>query len=233
MQGQKMKTIGMIGGISWESTHEYYRLINKEVNKRLGGTHSAPILMYSFDFDEIMEYINADDNKSIGKRLVEQSRKLEEAGAELLMLCANTAHRWADRVASKVNIPLIHIADATGQAIREAGLTKVLLLGTNYTMEREFIKGKLAADFNIEVVVPEKEDREGVSRIIYDELIRGKFLDNSRHFLLDVIQRHPHVQAVILGCTELPLIVKQEDVDVPLFNTTKVHAMAVLDFAMK
>lgn len=228
-----MKTIGMIGGISWESTHEYYRLINKEVNKRLGGTHSAPILMYSFDFDEIMEYINADDNKSIGKRLVEQSRKLEEAGAELLMLCANTAHRWADRVASKVNIPLIHIADATGQAIREAGLTKVLLLGTNYTMEREFIKGKLAADFNIEVVVPEKEDREGVSRIIYDELIRGKFLDNSRHFLLDVIQRHPHVQAVILGCTELPLIVKQEDVDVPLFNTTKLHAMAVLDFAMK
>ncbi len=223
----------MIGGISWESTHEYYRLINKEVNKRLGGTHSAPILMYSFDFDEIMEFINADDNKSIGKRLVEQSRKLEDAGAELLMLCANTAHRWAEKVASKVNIPLIHIADATGQAIRQAGLAKVLLLGTNYTMEGAFIKGKLSEEFSIEVVVPEKEDREEVSRIIYDELIRGKFLDNSRHFLLDVIRRHPHVQGVILGCTELPLIVEEEDVDVPLFNTTKLHALAVLDFAMK
>jgi aspartate racemase len=189
--------------------------------------------MYSFDFEEIMELHRKEDNDKISARLVKEARKLEDAGAGLLMLCANTVHQWAELVKEKISIPLIHIADATGNAIREAGIGKVLLLGTLYTMEREFIKSKLKDQYGVEVIVPNKEDREEVSRIIYDELIRGHFWDHSRHFLVDLINRYPHVNGVILGCTELPLIVKEEDCEVPLFNTTKLHAIAAVDYALK
>jgi len=228
-----MKTIGMIGGISWESTHEYYRLINKEINNRLGGAHSASIYMYSFDFEEVMNLNTRKESSGIADRLVKEARKLEKAGADMIMLCANTAHQWADKVRKKLNVPLIHIADATGKAISEAGLRKVLLLGTIQTMERDFIKGKLSEDHGLEVIIPEKEDREEVSRIIYDELIRGHFRDPSRHFLAQMIRRYPAVNGVILGCTELPLILSNEDCDLPLFNTTKLHAMAAVDLALK
>jgi aspartate racemase len=227
-----MKTIGMIGGMSWESTHEYYRLINKEVNNRLGGAHSAPIRMYSFDFEEVMDLGSRLEQNGIADRLVLEAQKLEKNGAGLIMLCANTAHQWAELVKENIGVPLVHIADATGTAIQKAGIRKVLLLGTKQTMERDFIKGKLTDGYGLEVIVPEREDREEVSRIIYDELIRGHFWDPSRQFLVQMIKRYPQVSGVILGCTELPLIVTAEDCELPLFNTTKLHAMAAVDYAL-
>lgn len=228
-----MKTIGLIGGISWESTAEYYKLLNEEIKTRLGGRHSANILMYSFDFDEIYSFNQKEDYDSIGKRLTEEAINLENAGAELLMLCANTAHKWANEVKSKINIPLIHIADATGRSITDAGIKKVLLLGTNLTMEGDFIKGKLFTDFGIDVLVPETDDRKIVSNIIYDELILGKFLEPSRQNILDVIGKFDDVEGVILGCTELPLIIKPKDTPIQLFNTTELHAMAAIDLALR
>ncbi len=228
-----MKTIGLIGGISWESTAEYYKLLNEEIKTRLGGRHSANILMYSFDFDEIYSFNQKEDYDSIGKRLTEEAMKLENTGADLLLLCANTAHKWANEVKSKINIPLIHIADATGRSITDAGIKKVLLLGTNLTMAGEFIKGKLLTDFGINVLVPESEDRNIVSDIIYDELIMGKFLEPSRQKILSIIKKFDNIEGVILGCTELPLIIKPKDTPFQLFNTTELHAMAAIDFALR
>ncbi len=227
-----MKTIGLIGGISWESTAEYYKLLNEEIKTRLGGRHSANILMYSFDFDEIYNFNQNEDFNSIGKRLTEEAINLENAGAELLLLCANTAHKWANDVKDKINIPLVHIADATGRSITDAGIKKVLLLGTNLTMAGEFIKGKLLTDFGINVLVPESEDRNIVSDIIYDELIMGKFLEPSRQKILSIIKKFDDIEGVILGCTELPLIIKPEDTPLQLFNTTELHAKAAVDFAL-
>lgn len=228
-----MKTIGMIGGISWESTHEYYHLLNKEVNSLLGRKHSAPILLYSFDFEEIMDHLQNEDFIGIGERLIEEAKKLEAAGADLLMLCANTAHRWAGEVVANIQIPLVHIGDATGKAIKKAGIGHVLLLGTEYTMDGEFIKGKLLKEFDIQVTIPGKKDRQELNRIIFDELIVGEFKDSSRQFILDIIGQYPEVEGVILGCTELPLIIKKEDCDLPLFNTTALHAHAAIKFALQ
>jgi len=227
-----MKTIGLIGGISWESTAEYYKLLNEEIKNRLGGRHSAKILMYSFDFDEIYNFNQQEDFTSIKKRLVEEALILEDAGAELLMLCANTAHKWANDVKSRINIPLVHIADATGKSITDAGIKKVLLLGTNLTMEGKFIKGKLLTDFDISVIVPKADDRNVVSDIIYDELIMGKFLELSRQKILKIIKKFDDIEGVILGCTELPLIIKPEDTPLQLFNTTELHAKAAVDIAL-
>jgi len=227
-----MKTIGIIGGISWESTAEYYKILNHEINKRIGGRHSARILMYSFDFDEIYNFNQKEDYDSIRDRLIEEAVNLENAGSELLLLGANTAHKWAKDVKEKINIPLIHIAEATGRAIKKAGIKKVLLLGTNLTMEGDFIKGRLSYDFGIEVLVPEAEDREIVSNIIYDELILGEFKESSRQKILKVITGFNDIEGVILGCTELPLIIKPEDTPLQLFNTTELHAQAAIDFAL-
>ncbi|MCF8368775.1 MAG: aspartate/glutamate racemase family protein [Bacteroidales bacterium] len=228
-----MKTIGFIGGISWESTVEYYRIINQEVNKRLGGTHSAKIIMYSFDFDEIDQRNKRGDFEGIGHRLVEEALKLENTGAELLILGANTAHWWANEIQNAINIPLVHIADATGKAIQSAGIKDLLLLGTKYTMEEDFMKGKFKMDYGLNIHVPEQEQREKISRIIFDELIVGKFLEPSKQYILEIIESFPGISGVILGCTELPLIVKKNDIDIPLFNTTELHALAVVDAALK
>ena len=228
-----MKTIGLIGGMTWESTLEYYRLINKEVNNRLGGAVSAPIRMYSFNFEEVMDLENRLEQDGMANRMAEEARRLEKDGAELILLCANTAHQWADVVQDRVKVPLIHIADATGLAIRSAGIQKVLLLGTMQTMERDFVKGRLAAAHGLHVIVPEKEDREEVSRVIYDELIRGHFWEASKQSLLRIIGRYPQASGVILGCTELPLLISVEDCELPLFNTTKLHALAAVDYALK
>lgn len=227
-----MKTIGFIGGISWESTQEYYRLLNREVNRRLGGSHSAKIRMYSFDFQEIVNYNERKDFENIGKRLVIEAGKLEASGAELLMLGANTVHQWAEQIRQHVKIPLIHIADATGKAIREAGVKSVLLLGTIYTMEGVFIREKLENEYGIHVVVPEKVDREKISTIIYEELVRGQFKESATHYLLEVIDRHPSAEGVILGCTELPLILNESHRKIPMFNTTRLHALAAVDAAL-
>ncbi len=227
-----MKTIGIIGGTSWESTQEYYRLLNREVNKRLGGKHSAKIIMYSFDFEEIDRRNRVDDLEGIGKRLIEEAVKLENAGAELLMLGANTAHLWADKIQEKISIPIVHIADAIGKAINKTGVKRVLLLGTDRTMEGDFIKGRLKNNYGVEVVIPDRERIKRINYIIYEELVRGMFEDSSREYLLHTIGKQDYIEGVILGCTELPLIIKDSDCDYPLFNTTALHANAVADLAL-
>jgi aspartate racemase len=227
-----MKTIGIIGGISWESTAEYYRILNQEMNKRLGGRHSARIRMYSFDFDEIYNFNDRGDFDSIKNRLIEEAIALESAGSELLILGANTAHKWAKDVMVNINIPLVHIADATGQSIVDSGLTKVLLLGTKLTMEENFIKGKLLSDYGIQVEIPKVKDREVISDIIYNELIVGQFKESSKLKILDVIAGFENIEGIILGCTELPLIIKSNDTNHFLFNTTQLHAQAAVDAAL-
>ncbi len=228
-----MKTIGIIGGITWESTAIYYRTINKEVNKRLGGAHAARIYMYSFDFDEILRFNQKDDVEAIGNRLVEEAIKLERSGAEILILGANTAHRWFDLVQSNISIPIVHIGDATGKAIQQSESKHVLLLGTRYTMEGDFVKGKLKSQYNIRVSVPDKEDIQVINKIIYEELVIGQFKDSSKQTLLDIINKFNNIDGVILGCTELPLIISPEDTDLTLFDTTILHARAAVDFALK
>jgi len=227
-----MKTIGLIGGLSWESTAIYYQLLNKEVSKRLGGKHSAKIRMYSFDFDEIDNYLQENNFEAIENRLIEEARKLEQSGADMLMLCANTAHKWAGQVQSSVSIPILHIATATGKNIQSLGLKHVLLLGTKYTMEEDFIKGKLNTDFNIQVTVPGKEDIQKIHNIIFEELIVGKFKESSKMTLLNIIHSFDDIEGVILGCTELPLIIKRKDTELPLFDTTELHAKAAVDFVL-
>lgn len=228
-----MKTIGLIGGLSWESTAIYYQILNNEVSKRLGGKHSAKIRMYSFDFDEIDGYIQEDNFTAIGNRLVEEAVKLEGSGAGVLMLCANTAHKWADHVQSNVSIPVIHIAEATGKQIQSQGIKQVLLLGTKYTMQEEFIKGKLSDNYKIQVTVPGKKDIQKINNIIYNELVVGDFKESSKETLLNIIKSFDDIEGVILGCTELPLIIESKDTALPLFDTTLLHANAAVDFAIK
>jgi aspartate racemase len=228
-----MKTIGLIGGLSWESTTEYYRIINREVNKRLGGKHSARIRMYSFDFDEIDVFNRSGNLIGASPRLVEEALILEKTGVDVLLLCANTAHIYAQDIRKKIKIPLIHIAEETGKAIKQKGINKVLLLGTKYTMEGEFIKGVIQSDFGIEVIVPDPNVRLKIHEIIFEELIMGKFNDDSKRFLVNTINQFESIEGVILGCTELPLIIKPEDTDKTLFNTTEIHALVAVDFALQ
>ncbi|MEZ5198303.1 MAG: aspartate/glutamate racemase family protein [Bacteroidales bacterium] len=227
-----MKTIGLIGGLSWESTVDYYRIINREVNQRLGGAHSAPMLMYSFNFEEIVKFNSQNDFDGIGRRLIEESVKIEKAGADLLLLCANSAHRWANEVQHAISIPIIHIADATGKEINRLGLKKVLLLGTRYTMEGDFVIPKLKDKFGIEAVVPDSTDRDFIHHIIFDELVVGDFKESTKSRLSEIIKKERDVEGVILGCTELPLIITQTDSTLPFINTTEIHAKAAVDFAI-
>jgi len=228
-----MKTIGLIGGITWQSTQEYYRIINQETKKLLGGSHSARILMYSFDWEEINGLRASGNFDKVGERLAEEAKKLESIGAEIILLGANTAHKFAGEVADSVSVPLIHIADATGKEIKKQGLKKVLLLGTKYTMQEKFISGKLESGFDIEVVVPEEKDLQEVSRIIFEELVDGRFVDSSKNFILGVIgkSKEDGIKGVVLGCTELPLIIHSDDTTLPLFDTTMLHAEAAVEFA--
>jgi aspartate racemase len=228
-----MKTIGLIGGLSWESSAEYYRILNLEVNKRLGGKHSARLQFYSFDFDEIDKNIKAGNFDAIGDRLTEEAVKLEKAGAELLVLGANTAHRWVDQIEEQIQIPLIHIGDAIGKAIQESGLNNILLLGTKFTMEWDFMIGKLTQEYKLNIVVPDAESRMEVHNIIYNELIKGQFLESSELKIKNLINCFNNIEGVILGCTELPLLVKEEDFKLKLFDTTELHSMAIVDFALQ
>jgi aspartate racemase len=227
-----MKTIGIIGGTSWESTAIYYRILNQETNRRLGGSHSACIRMYSFDFDEVEKFNKSKNLDGLGIRVVEEAIKLEKAGAELLMLGANTLHMFTDKIRASVNIPLIHIADATGKVIKDEGIEKVLLLGTKYTMQGRFISGKLEDEYRLSVVVPELQDQDKINDIIYNELICGKFTESSKQTLLRIIDRFSNIGGVILGCTELPLLLHSEDCRLKLFNTTEIHAKAAVEFAL-
>ena len=230
-----MKTIGLLGGMSWESSLEYYRIINETVKRKLGGLHSAKSLMFSFDFHEIEELQARGDWQGATEMMVSGARKLEAGGADFLIICTNTMHLMADEVASSVKIPLVHIADATGDRVAESGLKRVALLGTKFTMEQDFYKGRLAEKYGLDVITPDKHDRQKVHDIIYNELCLGEINDKSRKIYLEIIEKlaNDGVEGVILGCTEIPLLVKQEDVELPLFDTTKIHAEAAVEFALK
>lgn len=229
-----MKKIGLIGGMSWESTLEYYRIVNEEVKKRLGGLHSARVVMDSVDFDAIEKLQHKGEWGKLGDILAESAQNLERAGAECVLICTNTMHKCADQVAESVHIPLIHLADATGELVKKQGLKRIGLLGTKFTMEQDFYKGRLIEKFGLDVIVPDDKDREVVHRVIYDELCLGDVRGASKEKYLKIIKRmvDDGAEGIILGCTEIPLLVKQEDVSVPVFDTTYIHAISAVDFAL-
>lgn len=230
-----MKTIGFIGGMSWESSSEYYRIANEQVRQRLGGVHSARSIMWSMDFGEIEKLQHHGDWDALREEMVAAARNLERGGADFLVICTNTMHKLAADVEKAVAIPLLHIADPTAERIREAGFQKIGLLGTAFTMEQDFYTGRLREKFGLDVLVPEDEDRATVHRIIYTELVAGIVSDASRQAYREVMKRlvERGAEAIILGCTEIMLLVGAEDSTVPLFDTTEIHALAAVDFALE
>lgn len=229
-----MKKIGIIGGMSWESTIEYYRIINREVNNRLGGVHSANMFIESYDFQKIEELQHNGEWKKMADILSETAVKLEKCGADFIIIATNTMHKVAPDVSKSVSIPLLHIADATAQTILKEGYSKVALLGTKFTMQRDgFYLEKLVDEYNLDVVIPDEEDQDEVHRIIFDELCKGIILSQSKDILLDIIDKCKNngAQAVILGCTELPNIVKIASI--PIINTTEVHCFAAVEKALE
>ena len=229
-----MKTIGLLGGMSWESTVPYYRQINETVKARLGGLHSARLVLYSVDFHEIEQLQHAGDWDAAGARLAEAACALERAGADFLVLCTNTMHKVAPRIEAAVGIPLLHIADPTAAAIQTAGHTSVGLLGTRFTMEQPFYRDRLVQRHGLQVIVPDAADRACVHRIIYEELCLGSVRPQSREAFRQVLARltAQGAQAVILGCTEISLLIGPQDADVPLFDTTAIHARAAAEHAL-
>lgn len=229
-----MKTIGLIGGMSWESSAQYYRIINRAVRERLGGVHSARSLMFSVDFGEIERLQHDGDWAALTGEMVGAARRLERGGADFLLICTNTMHRMADEVAGSVSIPLLHIADPTAEKIKAAGYKRVGLLGTAFTMEQDFYKGRLATRHGLDVLVPDEADRAVVHDVIYRELVAGQAPAASREAYRAIIARlvNRGAEAVILGCTEIMLLVGQEDSAVPLFDTTSLHAVAAVDLAL-
>ena len=229
-----MKTIGLLGGMSWESTVPYYRQINEAVKARLGGLHSAKIVLYSVDFAEVERLQHQGDWTAAGALLADAARALERAGADFIVLCTNTMHKVAPAIEGAVQIPLLHIADPTAGAIRRAGLHRVGLLGTRFTMEQDFYRGRLAGQHGIEVMVPDADDRDLVHRVIYEELCLGRIEQASRQAYRDVMRRlvERGVQGIILGCTEISMLVGDEDASVPLFDTTAIHAEAAAALAL-
>lgn len=228
-----MRIIGLIGGTSWESTAVYYSLINREVQRRLGGFHSAKIVMISVDFAELEILARTSQWDALAVRLSDAAQALERAGADMVLLCANTMHHDAGRVAQSVSLPLLHICDCTAERIKAQGLKRVALLGTAYTMNEDFYKDRLRAN-GLDVIVPDATDRAVINRVIFEELVLGKVEAASRQAHCEIIARQvaAGVQGIILGCTELPMLVKAEDSAVPLFDTTEIHALAAVDFAL-
>ena len=229
-----MRTLGLIGGLSWESTTEYYRLINQGVRARMGPTASAPLVLWSFDFAPIAAMQHAGDWDGQAALMADAARRLQTAGAHALVICSNTMHSVAPAVEAAVALPLVHIADATADRIAAAGHARVALLGTRFTMERDFLKGRLAARHGLDVIVPDADDRTLVNRVIYDELIAGIIREESRAAYRAVIARlvAAGAQAIILGCTEIMLLVRPEDSPVPLFDTTAIHAEAAVEVCL-
>ncbi len=230
-----MKTIGLIGGMSWESSLEYYRLVNELVKMRLGGLHSAKCLMASVDFAEIEAYQRQAEWDRAARVLADCARGLESAGADFLVLCTNTMHKVSGPIQSAVHIPLLHIADATAERIHQAGFSQVGLLGTRFTMEEDFYRQRLVEQFGLKVLVPPPEQRKMVDGVIFDELVLGIISQESRRQYRRVIAGLvvQGAQGIILGCTEIGLLVNQDDSAVPLFDTTRIHAEAAVDFALR
>jgi aspartate racemase len=228
------KVIGLIGGMSWESSAEYYRIINEQVRNRLGGLRSARCLMWSFDFAEIEALQHAGRWDAAADLMIEAAQRLERGGADFVVICTNTMHRMADQVQAAISLPLLHIADPTAERIRAAGLRRIGLLGTAFTMEQTFYKGRLMDRHGLQVLVPDDEDRALVHRVIYDELVQGRVEVASRLAYQRVIARlvERGAEAIILGCTEIMLLVRPADSAVPLFDTTAIHAEAAVDLAI-
>ena len=230
-----MKTIGLLGGMSWESSIEYYRIINQTVSQRLGGLHSAQSLMYSVDFAEIEALQHAGQWQAATRMMIEAARRLERGGADFVVICTNTMHKMADEVQAALAIPLLHIADATAAAIQAQGLGTIGLLGTRFTMEEAFYKGRLVEKHGLEVLIPEEAEREVIHQVIYDELVLGKVDPASRASYLSIIAalHERGAQGIILGCTEIGLLIRPEDVALPVFDTTLIHAHAAVEYALK
>lgn len=229
-----MKTIGIIGGTTWVSTLDYYKLLNQKVNRKLGRNHSARILLYSVDFEDIIRFKAAGNEDALKKMMLDAANKLDYAGAECLLLGANTMHMLADFIQERISIPLIHIAEETAKVIDTKKQKKVGLLGTKVTMEKEFYKNKLA-DLNIEAIIPSPAERDFINHSIFEEFSREIFSAETKagytEIIAGLVQRG--AEGIILGCTEIPLLLKQEDFDVPLFNTTEIHAEAAVKFALE
>ncbi len=230
-----MKRIGMIGGLSFESTAIYYDIINREMQKRLGGTASAEILMYSFNFAEVEALQAAGRWDDLADIMVGWARTLKKAGADFIVICANTMHRMAPAIESRADIDVLHIADVTGKAVKKQGLSKVILLGTRYVMEGDFYTKILAGSYGLDVMIPSAEERDIIHGVIYGELIKGVVSDDSRKKYQQIINRliGEGAEGVILGCTEIPMLIGQKDVSVPVFNTTDIHALAAVDAALE
>jgi len=229
-----MKTIGLLGGMSWRSSLEYYRIINEETQKRLGGWHSAKILMYSVDFDEVDIEKNNEDWERSKKILINAAQNLEKGGVDFLLICANTPHKMAEYIQNGVKIPLLHIADVTAEKIKSKGIKKVGLLGTKFTMQEDFYKGRLENKHGLKVIVPQEKEREIVNTEI-NNLCLGKSKPGAKKQFIDIINNliKNGAEAIILGCTEIPLLIQQEDVKVMLFDTTRIHAESAVEFALK
>ncbi len=229
-----MKTIGLLGGMSWESSLEYYRSINQMIKERLGGLHSARCLMYSVDFQEIETLQARGGWDEAGRILGDAAAALEKGGAEFLLICTNTMHKVAPAIQARVNMPLLHIADPTARAVRSAGMRTIGLLGTRFTMQEDFYKGKLIDDHGLDVVIPNADDIHTVDRVIFEELCLGRIETESKKQYIEIIDRlaKAGAEGVILGCTEIGLLVKPEDCTLPLFDTTLIHAAAAVEFAL-
>ena len=229
-----MKTIGLIGGMSWESTSEYYRIINEEIKERLGGLHSAKCMMNSVDFEEIERFQSNGDWDGAGEVLGNAAYSLQKGGADFIIICTNTMHKVVEKIKENINIPVLHIADTTAKEIKRKGIQTIGLLGTKYTMEQDFYKSRIEEN-NIKVIVPVEKNREKLNEIIYTELCLGKITSQSREYYKRVIEElvQKGAQGIILGCTEIGLLIKQEDVLVPIFDTTFIHAMEAVNVALE
>ena len=230
-----MKTIGLIGGMSWESSVEYYRVINETARERLGGLHSAQCLMYSVDFAEIEAMQSEGRWEDAAQAMIDAAQRLQRGGADFIVLCTNTMHKLADAMQRSMSVPLLHIADATAEQIKAQGLTTIGLLGTRFTMEEDFYRGRLIERYGLQVLIPPMHEREVVHRVIYDELCLGQIRAPSKAHYVTIMQHlvERGAQGIILGCTEIGLLVNQADCAVPLFDTTRIHAVAAVDWALR
>jgi aspartate racemase len=229
-----MKTIGLAGGTGWISSAEYYRIINEEINRRSGGLEFARCILYSINYAEIDAFNKQNNKEGVYKLILDATLKLAGSGADFIILCANTLHQFVERLEQEIDVPIIHIAEATADEIRREKMSKVGLLGTKQTMEMDFYKSRLN-EKGIDTLVPELSDRDFIQKTISDELLRGVFSDDSRYRFIEICKElnKRGAEGIVLGCTEIPLLLRQEDIDIPIINTLKVHAMAAVDYALK
>jgi len=229
-----MLKIGLLGGMSWESSANYYKIINEEIKRKLGGLHSAKVILNSVDFNEIEQLQHKGDWEETAKILTKEAKDIENAQADFLLICTNTMHKVASQIESNINIPILHIADATAEVLIKDGIKKVGLLGTSFTMEQEFYKGRLKDKFNLDVLVPSAYDIKIIHDIIYNELCLGKIKVESKNEYLAIIHNlvNHGAEAIILGCTEISMLIKQEDTDIKLYDTTTIHAKKAVEYAI-